>query len=196
MSSGDKELRAPLVKLLRAQYPDARLVQEWSVGQSRVDVALIVNGELHGYEIKSARDSLARLKQQVNDYSRVFNRCTLVCDWKHAHKARTIVPAWWGVWQMGDIFDDGRMCLDRFDGFRNHCFDATALCWLLWHREMRALLQRRCLDWRTYRGKRQMVECIAERVPASELQRAVVDCLLARDTWKDLNDGARGSHWA
>jgi hypothetical protein len=40
-------------------------------GEVRVDVA-VINGELHGYEIKSERDTLERLPRQVKAYSAVL----------------------------------------------------------------------------------------------------------------------------
>lgn len=57
----------------------------------RVDVATIEEGRLCGYEIKAARDSLARLFTvtdsgftQVDGFSRALDRVTVVCVAKHA----------------------------------------------------------------------------------------------------------------
>jgi hypothetical protein len=46
-------------------------------GQVFVDVA-VINGEIHGYELKSERDTLERLPRQVEVYSAVLGRATLV----------------------------------------------------------------------------------------------------------------------
>ena len=62
----------------------------------RADLAA-VNGMIHGYEIKSDRDSLRRLETQVEVYGRVFDRATLVVGGRHIDRATTMVPAWWGV---------------------------------------------------------------------------------------------------
>lgn len=44
-------------------------------GQGRIDLA-VVNSLFHGYEIKSDRDSLRRLDNQVELYSKVLDRAT------------------------------------------------------------------------------------------------------------------------
>src|SRR6266849_4052905 len=65
-------------------------------GVARIDLA-VVNGELHGFELKSDRDTLARLPEQVESYGRVFDRVTLVVGERHVRGAVDLVPDWWGV---------------------------------------------------------------------------------------------------
>lgn len=65
-------------------------------GFSRVDLA-VVNGELHGFELKSNKDTLARLPDQVESYGRVFDRVTLVVGERHLRCAVEAVPDWWGI---------------------------------------------------------------------------------------------------
>lgn len=189
----DKSIRSELVTFLRDVSPaGAKLVQEWSVGASRVDVAVVHPDRLDAYEIKSPRDSLTRLVPQMRDYGRVFDHVTLVADPRHIIAARRLVPFWVGLWsiELGD---------SRFNVHRraqpNPMFHGRFLCWLLWHREMRVLMQRRCLDWRTHRSKYEMARCITTHLEPSELRAAVVSFLHARTDWKDVNDGARGSRW-
>jgi len=67
----------------------------WS-GTVRIDVA-VINGEMHGFELKSAKDTLARLPAQRDIYSLVFDRLTLVVAENHRSKALSIIPDWWGV---------------------------------------------------------------------------------------------------
>ena len=57
----------------------------------------LVNGILHGYEIKSENDTLTRLPQQVLIYSSVLDQATLVVAEKHLKRALDVVPDWWGV---------------------------------------------------------------------------------------------------
>lgn len=65
-------------------------------GQVRIDLA-VVSGLLHGYEIKSDRDSLRRLQGQVDVFGRVLDRATLVVGERHLARAVKIVPDWRGV---------------------------------------------------------------------------------------------------
>ena len=64
--------------------PQTLIVEELGIrqGAARVDVA-VVNGSLHGYEIKSARDTLERLPKQSELYSSVFDTITLVTAENH-----------------------------------------------------------------------------------------------------------------
>lgn len=97
----DFSIRAALrSRLLRkhANESDTVFIDELGLcrGLVRVDFA-VVNGFLHGYEIKSDRDSLRRLGVQVEIYGKVLDRATLVVGERHLPQAVKIVPAWWGV---------------------------------------------------------------------------------------------------
>ena len=108
---------------------------------ARADVA-VVNGQLHGYEIKSDRDSLRRLGAQAVLYSRVFDQVTLVCGDRHVSQALDFVPSWWEVLRIvptaqGPIFKSVRR------GRKNPNRDILALTELLWREEAMALLEQR-----------------------------------------------------
>ena len=97
----DAQIRAATKKALLVQHMgDAETVifEELGVqhGLARIDLA-VVNGELHGFELKSARDTLARLPEQAESYGRVFDRITLVVEERHVRGAVELVPDWWGV---------------------------------------------------------------------------------------------------
>src|SRR5689334_4538281 len=85
-------LRSSLL-LKHSQESDTIFIDELGLcrGQARVDVA-VVNGVLHGYEIKSDRDSLRRLQSQVALYSKVLELATLVVTDRYLPEARDKVP--------------------------------------------------------------------------------------------------------
>ncbi len=60
------------------------------------DVAT-VGTRLDGYEIKSDRDNLDRLDEQVAAYSQVFEHVTVVCTDRHRDVIEARVPAWYGL---------------------------------------------------------------------------------------------------
>src|SRR5438874_50079 len=96
---GDQEIRHGLLRRLRVRHRNAAgvaLVEELGLcrGQVRVDL-VVVNGSLHGYEIKSDRDSLRRLAGQVAVYGRVLDRASLVVGTRHGYTAISSVPDWW-----------------------------------------------------------------------------------------------------
>lgn len=97
----DKHIREALRQELRAKYgndPHTAVVDEMSIeqGTARADIALI-NGALHGFELKSDCDSLCRLTEQANAYNAVFDYITLVVGERHLRRAVEIVPSWWGI---------------------------------------------------------------------------------------------------
>jgi hypothetical protein len=68
------ELKAIAKVWLRRQYPEAHILEEFSVaeyGGALVDVAAICEDQIVGVEIKGDGDSAARLKLQGQMYSRV-----------------------------------------------------------------------------------------------------------------------------
>src|SRR3954469_15133629 len=78
---------------------DTLVVEELGVcqGVARVDFA-VINGSIHGYEIKSERDTLVRLPAQSDAYSRALEFVTIVAAQNHLHKVVEAIPDWWGIW--------------------------------------------------------------------------------------------------
>jgi hypothetical protein len=99
----DQEIRAALrakLKAIHADESDTAIIDELSLcqGNARVDVA-VVNGSFSGYEIKSDRDTLARLPNQLAAYEQCFDTMTMVVGKKHVAKCRATLPEWWGIWE-------------------------------------------------------------------------------------------------
>jgi hypothetical protein len=94
----DPTIRAALRAHLAAADPPPFVREETMVTYGAIaDVLAIHTATLHGYEIKSDRDRLDRLRHQAPLYSLVLDRCTLVTGERHHAKAAARVPAWWGV---------------------------------------------------------------------------------------------------
>lgn len=70
-----------IIAELRKHYARRRslIVNEFGVGDSIVDLAFF-NGESRAYEIKTGYDNPRRLRGQMNDYRRVFDKCFLVVE--------------------------------------------------------------------------------------------------------------------
>jgi hypothetical protein len=77
---------------------DSKIVEELSlpVAKARIDIA-VINGSLHGYEIKSASDTLQRLPAQIEAYTKVFDYLSIVTEEKYGQKILDFVPDWIGV---------------------------------------------------------------------------------------------------
>jgi hypothetical protein len=140
----DHALRIAVKRKLFRRYQndsDTLIIDELGVnfGASRIDIA-VVNGSMHGYELKSDRDSLVRLPDQIRAYNSVFDRVTLVVGYKLAYKALMEVPDWWGV----TLASAGPQGGIRFEPARkpneNPTVDILSVVRLLWRDEALALL--------------------------------------------------------
>ena len=110
-------------------------------GQVRLDVA-VVNGLLHGYEIKSDRDSLRRLRKQVDVYGKVLDRVTLVVGDRFLTASSGVVPSWWGLLHAQVKHDRLRLRTVRRSR-RNPQRDPRFLVELLWSDHAIEILEQR-----------------------------------------------------
>ncbi len=101
-------------------------------GESRIDIA-VVNGILHGYELKSESDNLLRLPKQIENYNKIFERMTIVTDRKYLENVKELVPDWWGIM----IVKNDRTGLREIrKGRKIKTQDEEALLNLLWKNTM------------------------------------------------------------
>ncbi len=127
-------LKDELTKGLK-HIPDSFLLEEFGLCQHtvRIDLA-VLNGHLHGYEIKSEADDLSRLSLQEQIYSKIFDQVTIVLGQKHLKLVIGKIPHWWGIWEA--ISYDGTV---KFRTIReagiNPAIDPTSLVQLLWRDE-------------------------------------------------------------
>ncbi len=133
----DKDIRSVLIDHFLSHDPSAAVHHELrlSRGRGRADCA-IVNGTLSGYEIKSTRDSLARLSGQVPNYEKVFEFCSVVVAKKHLKRIKDAVPRRWGI-ILAECAPGGDAILqDIRQPQRNPNTDKQALVRLLWKQEV------------------------------------------------------------
>lgn len=106
VSTSDHIIRAGLRRILEDELEQyraktgnpANIFEELGVshGRARIDLA-VINGVMHGYEIKSDRDTLSRLFEQTHEYNAVFDKITLVVGQRHLLDAIHRIPEWWGI---------------------------------------------------------------------------------------------------
>ena len=164
-----------------SQPKSSLVIEELGVcgGHVRVDLA-IVSDVLHGYEIKSDRDSLRRLQRQVEHYSNVFDRATLVVGDRHFSEAIDSLPSWWGVTL---FFVNGGRILFRSirDSGRNPDRLPRALVQFLWRDEVLFLLKERDLDKGVRsKSRRDLWDRMCTYFDIEEIAEAVRGRLLAR----------------
>lgn len=95
----DKVVRPPLRKYLSDYYTSSYLYEEVAIhgGKTIIDMMVVSQGEIIGFEIKSGRDNLRRLERQVASYDRVFTRNYIVVDDNHLERVEKSVPRYWGI---------------------------------------------------------------------------------------------------
>lgn len=185
----DADIRGRLSKWLVDQFAHDQstvVCHEFSVPRpsARADVA-VINGRLSGFEIKSDRDSLARLPQQVASYSAVFERVTLVTTAAHLKKATISVPEWWGILVAHPTLPLKMVRLARI----NRGLQIEKAMYLLTCAELQDIAKRRrCFDFVKMR-KAQLITCLCQAVSETKLMGEIRSLLKRR-----LSQADRQSH--
>jgi len=163
----------------------ALIVDEMAVcgGDSRVDLA-VINGQVHGFEIKSEADTLERLGKQSESYNRVFDTMTIICGEKHTQKVLSAVPEWWGVCTARIHFGRVQLTRLRFSE-ANLNVDRYYLAQMLWKDELtRLLAEVGIVKGVSSKPCRKLWNLVSEAFTTSELQSRVRHILKSRQCWR------------
>jgi hypothetical protein len=185
----DHQLRGALKSKVLARYakdPNTRIVDELGLrhGITRVDIA-VVNGIIHGYELKSDKDNLKRLPHQIQIYSSVLDKLTLVVGIRHAHEAIKLVPDWWGI-KIATVGSRGAFDFESYRPSRlNPSLDPLSVCKLLWRDEALTLLAELGEAERVrYKARALVYARLAEVADLASIQERVRRQLKSRTTWR------------
>ena len=135
----DYKIRIALKRKILSRHtknPNATVIDDlgFKHGAGHIDL-VAVNKVLHGYVIKSGRDTLNRLSYQARAYNLVFDRITLVASGKKLFNAIKLIPEWWGVL----LIDKGAKGAVSFFTIRkpknNPSLDPFSIVKLLWKHE-------------------------------------------------------------
>jgi len=153
-------------------------------GSSRIDIAVIDNGILHGYEIKSDKDNLERLTDQVSAYNDVFDRLTLVVGKSHIHKANYMIPDWWGLLLAKEL--DGNIVLHEIRrGQENTGQLPESIAKLVWRNEALDILCAMNKHHGVLTKTRDIIHNrMANVMSLEELKAIVIKTLLSRRNWR------------
>src|SRR5262249_41352705 len=136
--------------------------------KARIDVA-VINGCMHGFEIKSAADTLTRLPQQLELYEECLEKLTIVCADKHLGRVREVAPWWCGITKVtkgprGIVFTTVR------EPKRNPNVQAYRLAHLLWRSEAVAILAHANASPKILRApRRTLYKSLAARFSVAEI---------------------------
>ncbi len=193
----DHEIREILKARLFAAFredPETLILEELGLkhGATRVDV-VVVNGCLHGFEVKSDRDSLKRLPRQVKMYSEILDYVTLVVGQRHTAKAEPTIPSWWGI-QVAEHDQDGKVRLHEVrQPLGNPAPDKLAIAKLLWRDEAISFLEEiGAADGIRSKPRRVVYARLAEVIPTEALRSRVRHQLKSRTDWRSGGQQKRG----
>lgn len=186
----DTDIRAALhaKRLKRLKHrPDTLVIDELGLAhaRSRIDIA-VINGCIHGYEIKSATDTLERLTTQVGIYSQTLQKLTFVAAPRHIRGIERHAPGWAGIISAeqgprgGITFNEGRRAT------ANPLVDPVMIAHLLWRDEVLDLLGRIGYAPRELRRPRkQLYALLCEAIPLADIIASIRTFMVQRRAWRD-----------
>jgi hypothetical protein len=186
----DADIRSALhAKRLRRvkSHPDTLVIDELGLAhaRSRIDVA-VINGCIHGYEIKSAKDNLDRFATQINIYRQTLQKLTLVAAPKHVAAIMSHAPDWCGVIAV----EQGPRGGINFQVLRNAAanpeIDPVMVAHLLWRDEVIELLgQAGYAPKDLRRPRKQLYEMLCKAMPLRQITASIRTFMAHRQRWRD-----------
>lgn len=195
----DGEIRIALHATMLQAYHECKetlVIDELGLihGKNRIDIA-VLNGCLHGYEIKSSKDTLNRLDAQLDVYVECFEKLTLVVAPNHLSEVLEIAPMWSEVVVAEkDPSKGGIDFVQVREGHLNPDVNKISFAHLLWKNEALELLDKLNAPHSKKVKKIELYKTLAELVTVSELTALVKAQFMKRETWRvdaqlSLGDG-------
>jgi hypothetical protein len=173
------------VHSLFLEEQDTIVINEFGIcqGEARIDLA-VINGFIHGFEIKSENDTLDRLPSQQAAYNKVFDTITIVTGDKYLDKVTNNIPSWWGIMRARQ--KGNHVALETIRGCKdNPQIDPYSLVQLLWQSEAIAILEKHKLAKGLKNKPRRYVwAALADNFSVQELSKLVRETLKKRDSLK------------
>lgn len=188
----DPEIRKALIqKRLRSfcRRDNALVVHELGLAHARVRVDIaVLNGVLHGYEIKSDCDNLNRLEIQLEIYRQSLQKLTFVVAERHAPKILDCTPDWCGVLAVWK----GPRGAFRFDvlrqSSRNPEVSRFVMAHLLWRDEVESILAESGIAKAALRLPRaELYKLLVANISEAKLTALIKSAMLQRQAWRALS---------
>lgn len=184
MKDFDIRLAMKGTTLSKFYHDDSIVVEELSLPStgSRIDIA-VVNGHLHGYEIKSACDTLKRLNNQIEGYSKVFDYLSIITEDKYINKILNLAPNWIGV-SCSSMEDDKISISTIRKGERNNSKEGFYVAKLLRKEEIQLIMNDHNITYKKSSRVWTLCEILAQELNIEDLSYAVRIKLKQRADWK------------
>lgn len=176
----DKDIRNPLFEFLEERFGRIRILEEKRTGRSRADVVMVLPDLVAGIEIKSDADTYVRLKRQVKDYDRFYDRNYIVAGSSHARHIEEHVPAWWGIITVEQVEDKADFYVLR-EAKANPQLKLNKKLSILWRPELAHIQELNGMARYKEKSKAFVIEKIAAKIPEDILAGQISDTLFERD---------------
>ncbi len=180
LAAHDCDIREPLFEFLERSCEKCRIIEEKQTGKARADAVLVLPDSLCGIEIKSDRDTYARLAGQVKYYDLYYDYNMVAVGSTHGLHIQEHVPEWWGILTVEETAGEWDFYLLRAPK-RNPNVQPEKKLDLLWRRELVHILEKNRLPRYRERSKRFVQKKILEKVPSRILWQQVSEELFERD---------------
>lgn len=167
-------------------HKDTLVIDELGLnhGKNRADIA-VINGHFIGYEIKSNRDSLSRLEEQIKSYNAIFDKSYIVVGDRYINNIHKYLPPWWGI----IMATKRNNAIVSFNIVRkadvNKCINPISIARLLWRNEALEILNEKQISPKILRQPRAILyQSLADRLNINELRKIVKEFLKKRKNWR------------
>ncbi|HET54717.1 MAG TPA: hypothetical protein ENN33_05815 [Ignavibacteria bacterium] len=180
----DQDIRTILhfyLSELNKNIKDTIIVDELNVknGLARVDIA-VINGSIHGYEIKSEVDTLNRLTNQIEHYNSSLEKITIAVNSNHKQKVLGIVPKWWGIIEV----DENSEIAELRESEVNPLLSISDLLLFLWKDEMINILEKNEVKYKKSSNRSALIDTMIQNIEKEKLLNEVRQALKSRKNWR------------
>ncbi len=177
----DQDIRTILHSYLTEQNKDTIIVDELNVknGLARVDIA-VINGSIHGYEIKSEVDTLNRLKNQIEHYNSSLEKVSIAINSVHKEKVFDIVPEWWGILEVNNYSEIS----EKRQPKENPDLEVSNFLLYLWKDELIKILVNNNVSYKKSSNRQTLIDTMTKNVDKDKLLHEVRQSLKSRKNWR------------
>lgn len=176
------------LKDLHRSDAECKVVEELGInhGSVRADIA-VINGAMNCYEIKSDKDNLLRLPEQICAYNAIFDRTTIVVGQSHVLSVIEMVPDWWGITlARASIGDEVDLKMSTIRAAQpNNARDCLPIARLLWRHEALGVLTELEIDkGLRSKPKKFIYDALVKSLELESLSQIVRSILRSRQNWR------------
>ena len=152
-------------------------------GKCRADIA-VINDHFIGFELRSNKDTLNRLPNQIITYNTIFDYITIIIEKCHQKVIKSMIPNWWGIIICRENNDQIIFNKVRRPKINNY-IDSLSIAELLWKNEAIEILLKKGLSNNISRKPRRILyQYIQNHFNIVELKHIVKNRLQSRTAWR------------